>query len=239
MRARNASAARAGWMTALAAGLLLAMPAGAAGESRMQRTVTVSAKGSVVAKPDVARISAGAVTEAASAREALTANSALIEKLIEALKRAGIAPADLKTQSLNVAPRYTHNPEGRAPQIDGYSVHNELSVMVRDLGRLGTILDELVTLGANQIGGLSFEIAEPEKLEDEARKAAIANARRQASLYAEAAGSALGEIVAITEGAAAPPHPGPVHTRALAAAVPIEAGSERVEVSVTATWSLR
>lgn len=228
-----------GWIAAMAAIVMAAAPAQAAGESRMQRTVTVTASGSVVAKPDMARISSGVVTEAPTAREALSANSAVVQKLTDALKQSGIAPADLRTASINVSPRYTHHMEGRTPQIEGYTVHNELSVVVRDLSRLGKILDEVVTLGANQIGGLSFEIAEPERLEDEARKAAIANARRQANLYAEAAGSQLGEVVSITEGAGPVPHPGPVHARALAASVPIEQGSQRVEVSVTVTWSLR
>lgn len=227
------------------AAMLIVLLAGAtagqaASEGKMQRMITVTSSGGVSAKPDIARIQSGVVTEAKTARDALSANSATMEKLIAALKEAGIAAADLQTASINVSPRYTHHMEGRTPQIDGYTVHNDLSVVVRDLERLGEILDKLVTLGANQIGGLSFDIADPGKLKDEARRAAIAEARRQAALYAEAAGVALGEVLVITEGASSMPPPGPMRGRAaLAASVPIEQGSQRVEVDVTVTWALK
>lgn len=180
----------------------------------MQRTISVSAEGSVVTKPDMARISSGVVSEARTAREALTANSAAVQKLIAALKQAGIAAADLQTSSINVQPRYTHHKDGQAPRIDGYTVSNDLSVVVRDLGKLGDILDQLVTLGANQIGGLSFDVANADALRDEARKAAVANARKRAALYAEAAGVTLGDVLEITEGEGQATPRGPMLARA-------------------------
>ncbi|MFN3868065.1 MAG: SIMPL domain-containing protein, partial [Hyphomicrobiaceae bacterium] len=106
----------------LMASLASATAANAAEGDRMQRSVTVSATGSVNAVPDIARISSGVVTEAVSAREALSANTALVRKLTDALKESGVAPADMQTSSITVSPRYVHNTEGRAPRIDGYSV---------------------------------------------------------------------------------------------------------------------
>lgn len=206
----------------------------------MLKTLTVSAVGSVTAKPDMARISSGVVSEAKTAREALSANNEATARLIAALKKAGIAAGDLQTSSINVSPRYSHSSQGRTPQIDGYAVTNELSVVVRDVKRLGDILDEIVTLGANQIGGLSFEISDPASLKDEARKSAIAEARRRATLYAEAAGVTLGEVVTITEGSAhIPPRPLVMARAAMAESVPVEAGSQRLEIEVTVTWSLK
>ncbi len=227
-----------------AAALLLVVAGATAGpaasEDKMQRMITITASGSVPAKPDIARIQSGVVTEAKTAKDALSSNNAAMQKLIDALKQAGVAAADLQTSSINVSPRYAQNKDGRAPQIDGYSVHNDLSVIVRDIEKLGDILDKLVTLGANQVGGLSFDIAKPGKLRDEARKAAIAEAHRQASLYAEAAGVTLGEVLTISEGAASAPAPIVMRGRAaLASSVPIEQGSQLVEVEVTVAWALK
>jgi uncharacterized protein YggE len=212
----------------------------AAEEGKLQRTISVSAEGSVLARPDMARISSGVVSEAKTAREALTANTAAMQKLIAALKEAGIAPADLQTSSINVQPRYTHYKDGQAPRIDGYSVNNDLAVVVRDLKKLGEILDQIVTLGANQIGGLSFDVSNGETLRDEARKAAVANARKRATLYAEAAGVQLGDVVTITEGAVHEAPRGPMLARAASMkSVPVEEGSQKIEVEVSITWALR
>lgn len=227
----------------LAAGICsagLTHGATAAEEKKLQRTISVSAEGSVVTKPDMARISSGVVSEARTAREALTANSAAVQKLIAALKQAGIAAADLQTSSINVQPRYTHHKDGQAPRIDGYTVSNDLSLVVRDLGKLGDILDQLVTLGANQIGALSFDIANADALRDEARKAAVANARKRAALYAEAAGVTLGDVLEITEGEEQATPRGPMLARAaLRESVPIEEGSHKVEARISITWSLK
>lgn len=206
----------------------------------MLKTMTVSAVGSVTAKPDMARISSGVVSEAKTAREALSANNEATARLIAALKKAGIADGDLKTSSIDISPRYTQNQPGRTRQIDGYAVTNELYVVVRDLEHLGDILDDMVSLGANQIGGLSFDIADSTALKDEARKSAIAEARRRATLYAEAAGVTLGEVVTITEGGGQfQPRPHGMARTAMAESMPVEAGSQRVDVEVTVTWSLK
>lgn len=233
----------AGMLALVAAGGVAGISAGraeAAEESKLQRTISVSATGSVVAKPDMARISSGVVSEAKTAREALTANTAAMQKLIAALKEAGIAPADLQTSSINVQPRYTHYKDGHAPRIDGYSVNNDLAVVVRDLKKLGDILDQLVTLGANQIGGLSFDVSTSEALRDEARKAAVGNARKRATLYAEAAGVQLGDVMSITEGTVHVVPRGPMLARAASMqSVPVEEGSQKIEVEVSMTWTLR
>ena len=153
----------------------------------------------------------------ASAREALTANSEAMKKVVGELTSAGIDPKDIQTSAFRVEPRYTRPAEGQAPKIDGYSVTNEVQVLVRDLEKVGDILDRLVTAGANQSSGLSFEVSKAETALDEARKQAVANARRRAELYAAAAGAEVGEVLTITEGDAAAP-PQPVFARAMKAA---------------------
>lgn len=223
--------------------LVLAFPALAAPslaqEKPMERTITVSATGEAAAVPDVARISSGVSSEAKTAREALDRNSAAMKKVIDGLKAAGVDAKDIQTSSFHIEPRYTDPREGEAPVVNGYRVTNQVEIVARNLGKLGELLDQLVTLGANQMGGLNFEVSKAETLKDEARKAAIANARRRAELYAAAAGVSVGEVIAISEEVA---HAGPrPYAKAAMAvqAVPIEAGSETLEARVTVTWALK
>jgi uncharacterized protein YggE len=225
----------------LAAVLAAAGSAGALAEedSPMDRTVTVSASAEIAATPDIARIATGVTTEAATAREALSRNNEAMSKVVEGLKSAGIEPKDIQTGSFNVEPRYTSPRDNQPPVIDGYRVTNQVNVTARDLGRLGEVLDRLVTLGANQVHGLAFEVSKAETLKDDARREAMANAHRRAKLYAEAAGASVGEVVAIAEDAAAvAPRPYAMG-RMAASAVPIEAGSVELSARVTVTWSLK
>lgn len=209
------------------------------GAESAQRHVTVSAEGQVSARPDVARINSGVLTEAASAKEALSANSVAMERLFAGLKAAGIAAEDIKTTSFDVSPRYQNNRDGTAPRIDGYRVNNGVTVVVRDLDNLGGLLDQLVNLGANRIGGLSFDIAKADTLQDEARKKAIANARQRAELYATAAGVRLGKVLVISEDAMHVLPRGPMIAHAAAAeSVPIAEGSQEITARVTVTYAL-
>ncbi len=167
----------------------------------MERTITVSATGTSTAVPDSARIETGVLAEAATAREALSANNAAMAKLIDGLKANGIEPKDIQTSNFNLNPRYTNPADGQPPVIDGYQAVNQVQVHVRDLDKIGDVLDKLVTLGANQMNGITFEVSAAETLRDAARKDAIANARRRAELYAAAAGAKVGKVMAINEGA--------------------------------------
>ena len=109
--------------------------------------------------------------------------------------------------------------------------------------KLGEILDASLTLGATQMGGIAFEVSNAETLKDEARKAAMVNARRRAELYAAAAGASLGQVISIAEDVRmAGPRPMLMGARAAsmqAEAVPVEVGSMKLEATVHVTWSLR
>lgn len=218
--------------------LLAASPAGAEDISE-QRRITVSASGSVAAVPDQARISGGVTTEAATAKEALAQNSAAMAKVIGGLKESGIEAKDIQTTSLRVEPRYTRAKEGEAPKIDGYRVTNQVEITARDLDKLGEVLDQLVSLGVNEMGGLSFEVSKAETLRDEARKEAVANARRRAELLAAGAGVELGEVLKIDEGSDLGPRPMPLARAMKMESVPIERGTETLTAEVTVTWALK
>ncbi|MCL4767615.1 MAG: SIMPL domain-containing protein [Hyphomicrobiaceae bacterium] len=217
----------------------MAGPPAAAAEQPGQRRISISASATVTAEPDIALISTGVVSEAQTAREALERNTAAMRRLIEGLKAAGIEGRDIQTTSFNVEPRYEQAKDGRPPAIVGYRVLNDVRITTRDIGRLGEVLDRAVTLGANQIGGIQFEVSKSETLKDEARREAMANARRRAQLFAAAAGVELGEVLRIEEDVQEDgPRPVP-YARALKASVPIERGTATLEARVSVTWALR
>ena len=171
----------------------------AEGDKGSERTVSVSATGSVAAEPDIAHVTAGVVAEADTAKEAIARNSAAMAKVVAGLKGAGIAARDLQTTSLNVEPRYTQAKDGKAATISGYRVSNQVRLTVRDVKKLGDVLDQAIAAGANQINRISFDVANAETIKDEARKQAMANARRRAELYVAAAGVKLGPVMRISE----------------------------------------
>jgi uncharacterized protein len=160
----------------------------------------VVASGEVSRVPDVAHITAGVVTMAPSATAALEQNARQMASVRQALRNAGIADRDIQTSAINLYPDYRQDQRtGSNPQIVGYRASNEVTVKFRDIKATGKILDALVAQGANQINGPMLAIDRPEQALDEARVAALANARTRAELYAKASGKRVGRILSISE----------------------------------------
>ena len=211
-------------------------------------TIAIEGRGEVAAAPDMATINSGVTTQGATAREALDANTSAMAELIAALKAAGIEARDIQTSGFSVNPNYVYTDERDAngytlpPKINGYQVSNTVTVAVRKLDTLGSILDKSVTVGANTVNGVSFSVADPSDLYDEARKAAFADARAKAELYATVAGSALEDIVSISETQGFnQPQPYPMYAKAemaADAAVPVEAGELSFAINVNVQWEL-
>jgi uncharacterized protein YggE len=190
-------------------------------------------------------ISTGVTSDAPSARAALDKNTETMTKVVETLKSDGIEAKDIQTANFSVGPIYEQrpydsSPDGKAPAVVGYRVTNQVRVMLRDTGKLGAILDKVVSLGANQIDSIEFGVSEPETLKDEARKLALKNVTDNAKLYAEAAGVELGPILTITEEESSyqPRFTAAAAQMESAKAVPIEAGTAAVEVRVRVSWEL-
>ncbi|MDX1718431.1 MAG: SIMPL domain-containing protein, partial [Anderseniella sp.] len=136
----------------------LCTPALAADTPR--RTLSLTGQAEVTAAPDMAVISAGTVSEAKTAREALTANNEAMATVIATIEAAGVAKKDIQTSNFSVQPKYLYpkapaGGEQQPPRIVGYTVSNSVSVIVRDLNKLGTIMDAVVSSGVNQMNGLS------------------------------------------------------------------------------------
>ena len=230
--------------TAATAALLLGWLAAplAAEEKPMERTVTVSATGTISATPDEASIATGVTSEAKTAREALSKNTEAMKKVIAELKTQSVEAKDIQTTQFNVEPVYVYPKEGQPPVITGYRVNNMVSVRVRNLDNLGAVLDQLVTVGANQMNGISFEVSKAETLKVDASKEAMANALRRAKLLAAAGGAEVGEVLQISEDVpVAGPQPVMYAAKraAMAESVPVERGSQQLEARVTVTWKLK
>ena len=141
--------------------------------------IVVVGEGEASAQPDTAEIQVGVVTLAASAAEALQSNNVAVEKLFKALDARQIAKKDMQTSNFSVTPEYKQGPQGQQlSEIIAYQVRNQLSVKIRQLTKLGPILDELVHEGANQVSGIEFSVADPSRILDTAREKAIATGER-------------------------------------------------------------
>ncbi|MFS0737690.1 SIMPL domain-containing protein [Sphingomonas sp. 1P06PA] len=232
----------------VAALALAAIPAAASAQVPPTPVPTLSgtrldivAEGEVTRVPDVAAISAGVVTQAQTAGQAMSDNAGRMAATIAALKKAGVADRDIQTASINLNPQYRYG-ENLPPVITGYQASNQVTVRFRDVRRAGAILDALVAVGANQINGPMLSLDKPEAALDEARAAAIAKARARADLYAKAAGLSVRRILAISEtGGYEPPRPMPqmMMREAKAADTMIEPGEQRLTVSVNVSFELQ
>lgn len=241
----------ASFLAGIAGMALLAMtlPLAAEDAGAPRQVMSLTGNGKARAEPDMAIITLGVVREAETARAALSANNQAMNAVMATVTGAGIAQKDIQTSGFSISPKY-HYPkrktdgEQEAPRITGYTVSNTMSVAVRDLDRLGAVLDGVVSAGSNQINGISFDIAEPEPLHNEARKLATRDAIAKANLYAEAAGVKLDKIVSISEHITSilPPQPMPqARTMAMEAAqgVPVARGEQEITAQVHITWQIR
>lgn len=206
----------------LALALALAMPAAHAQQPPQpmiaadSTLLQVSAHAEAHRVPDVATISAGVVTQAADANAAMRDNAQQMDKVMKAIHAAGVAERDIQTSGINVNPQYRYA-ENQPPTITGYQANNTVSLKVRDIGKLGHVLDALVASGSNQVNGPSFEVDQPEAAYDEARRAALEKAQARAEMYAKTLGLRVRRIVSIGEGGNfRPPVPMPVMAMARA-----------------------
>jgi uncharacterized protein YggE len=203
----------------------------------------ISATGDVTRVPDVAIISAGVVTHSPTATAAIQDAADRMQRVLSALKRAGVEDRDIQTGSIGLNAEYRY-PENQSPQLTGYTASNTLTIRFRDIRNTGKILDALVAQGANQINGPSLTVDKPEAALDEARANAIAAGRARAELYARSLGLHVVRVVAVSESggyAVPPPAPpmAPMMARMDSAQTKIEPGEQKLEVTVAMTFELQ
>jgi len=224
-----------------------ATPAAAQSAGQVTQAITgtrldISATGEVTRVPDLAVISAGVVARSTTAAAALQETADKMERVITALKRAGVDDRDIQTSSVSLNPEYRY-PENQSPQLTGYSASNQVTVRFRDIRNSGKVLDALVAVGANQINGPTMTIEHPEAALDEARTRAIAQGRARAELYARALGMNVARVVSVSEGggyyAPPPPPPAPMMASAERSYTKIEPGEQKLQVSLSMVFELR
>ena len=159
--------------------------------------------------------------------------------IIKAVATGGVDRRDIRTSLVSVQPRYDYR-DGKPPVVVGYEFANVVAATIRDLSRVGEVIDGALGAGATSLDGLSFRVDDPGPTERRARLGAMTNARARADVLAEAAGLSIGGVAEIVEGVAfAPPSPMQKADRMMAAAdveTPIEAGSNVVSVTVRVTY---
>jgi uncharacterized protein len=213
-----------------------AIHAQAQAPSPSDERIVVIGEGSVAVTPDYAQVESGVTTRANSVKAATDANSKLMAAITAALLDAGIVQSDVQTSRFSVQPVYAPQEPRTEPKLAGYSVSNQVRVKIRKIDTVGAILDRLVTAGVTNVGNIAFLVADPSKALDQAREAAIADARRKAQVYAQASGLQLGRVIWITEDPGfAPPLPMRAlgGSAAMPAPVPIATGEDTFRVRVT------
>lgn len=209
----------------------------------LPRTITVNGQGSASSPPDMATISAGVTSLGKTAKQALANNTQAMQVVLRTLQEKGVAEKDTQTAGFQVYPEYDRVPSPQATtkvnQITGYRVSNTVQVKVRELSRLGEILDSLVQSGSNQISGVQFGIADSEAITNDARRDAVNDARKRAELYAAATGTRVGNVISISEQAIQAPQPMMMRAAAMEmGAVPVARGEQEVTASVNIMYAL-
>lgn len=221
----------------IVAALLAAGVSGAGGASNataVQHTIVVTGSGAVTSVPDRAQISFGVSTDARTASAALRANAAEMAKVIAAIKGEGIAAADIRTEVVSLSSRYSQNGES----IVGYQAANSVSVTIRSLGKAGGVIDAAVEAGANQVNGPNLTRGDQGTLYRVALRAAIANAKGKAQTIAKASGLHLRRITDVSETSSSPQPLTSDAVKSAAPGTPIEPGTQRIDASVSVTFSV-
>ncbi|OGD25560.1 hypothetical protein A2819_01355 [Candidatus Azambacteria bacterium RIFCSPHIGHO2_01_FULL_40_24] len=211
-----------------------------AGATNIYQTVSFTGEGKVKAAPDTARADLGLLTEGKDSITVQNENSEKMNAVIKFLKdKEKIADADIKTNNYSLSPKYDYV-KGKSV-LSGYILNQTITVTVRDLKKVGEVLDGAVSSGANRIDSVSLFLDKPEELKNKAREEAVKQAKEKAIMTSKIAGLRLGRLVNFSEGFSGEP---PVFFEAMAkgGAAPapqIEPGTQEIKVNVTLTYLLK
>lgn len=206
-------------------------------------TFTVSGEGKVVAVPDIAVVSAGVETQGSSVTTIQNEMNTKINKISDAVKRLGVDVKDIQTSDYSISPTYDYT--GGTPRITGYQADSTLTIKVRAIDKANSIIDAATANGANQIGGVSFEVSDKTKAENQAREDAVKEAKAKAQAAASAAGFTLGRVINYDETNGSSPRPMPMLAKAETLPVTggggteVEPGSSEITIDVTLSYEIR
>lgn len=208
------------------------------------RTLNVTGTGTVYLTPDIATVMIGVHSENKDVTQAVNANNASVQKVKDALVKAGIDEKDIQTENFNVYQNQKFDAQGQ-PTDSIYAVDNTLSVTVRDISQIGKLLGTVVSAGANSINGITFDVSDKTKAESDARKLALTDAQNQANEMATALNVTLGTVQSVVINSGNTPVPftsgmggGPVE-KAAASNVPISVGQMMVTTSIQLIYEIQ
>lgn len=229
-----------------AATAMAAAPAAlSAAEIQVQATgpvIELSVTESVASDPDIANISAGVTTRAATAVQAMQQNAQQMTRVISQIEALGVDEDDIQTSGINLNAQYDYDQQTREQVFRGYQVSNTVSVKLRDIGTTGQVLDALVAAGATDLGGISWSVDDPTSARQQARTSAVQSALEQARAYASMSGYSDVRLLEINE-SIAPSPPMPVGRKYAAEQVsadstPVRPGQVESSVSVTVKYEM-
>jgi uncharacterized protein YggE len=217
-------------------------------EIETRNTITVSGKGEVYAKPDLALTTFSVVTDKKTVAEAISENAKKMNAVIDFIKKQGVEDKDLKTVNFNISPRYEwydvtqFYPQGRRVLV-GYEVQQSLEVKIRDMDKIGSIIQGATDSGANEVGDLQFTIDNQDELKKQAGGEAIEKAKNKAEELASQLGVRLVRITNFSESGVVPYYGLMKEAVGMggseeAAAPAIETGENKIEVDVTITYEI-
>ena len=250
---RNRSTA--GWMSiaavgALAVGLLAGPTLAAviaprtypvvsgAGDQPAEHTHSVAGSGKVAVIPDMATISLGVMIERPTAKAAREAAAAAMTKVVDAVRKLGIADKDIATANVSLNPVYDY-PNNATPKIRGYQLNNTITIIVRDLDKVSDVLDNGITAGANSLNGISFDVADRAAAEAKAREAATKDARAKADVLANGLGVRIAGVASVSESVSTPVWYGPEYGAAAldkAAETTVLPGSTEIVITIQVSF---
>jgi uncharacterized protein YggE len=211
-------------------------------KNQNEGAITVSGTGRVSVQPDIADLRLGVNISRLTVDEARNDAAKTMAAILDAVTKAGVAKKDVRTSLLSVQPRYEYR-DNEPPRLAGYELANVVEVTVRDLAKLGDVVDGSLKAGATSMDSLNFRLNDPSPAEKQARTLAMAQARSRADVLAEAAGVAITGVSDVSEGGAMPPRPYAAKAERMMladdASTPVETGSLEISVTVSVTYRTR
>lgn len=203
---------------------------------------TVTGEGKSTQKPDLATVGAGVTVTGPTVKSVQDAINTNINKVTEAVKKLGISSDDIQTENYSIYPNFDY--QSGSQKIIGYSANTIISIKVRDIEKVNTVIDTASSNGANQINGVNFEIADKAKAENEAREKAVEDAKKKAEAAARIAGFNLGRIINYSESLNPPvgmPYPAMERSAQLGGdlATKVEPGTQDVNIAVYLSYEIR
>lgn len=203
-------------------------------------TFDVTGEGKAVSRPDMAAVTAGISTQANTVKSAQDQINNVMNRVSEAVKQAGVDAKDIQTTNYSIYPTYNYS-DG-AQKITGYSARTTILIKVRNLDKVNDVIDIATSSGANQISGITFDLSDKVKLQDEARQKAVEEAKKKAERAAQIAGFKLGRIINYAENFQGMPRPLPAMMEGVKAvgstATQVEPGSSEVTITVTLSYEI-